>query len=270
MESLTDHKNIIVHYETAYKSVAVEVLQSFEKAEPILIKKWGPRNSDFIVVYICNSPIDFVFSIATGILRLLWKITYPLWARKLELFYNRAGGVTMHIKSKSYIWLRPPDAYDYVEKTIGKLLFGKIEDRSEKLQFVFVHELTHAHIGNRKLPTWINEGIAMITVDEYFSKCTVLESTLTTLFKDHRNYNLVTYRKMANSRPIDIAFTYTYGYWATRYIEEVYPNILMEALTKNLKKNEFTRFIFDIMGINDICGQIANDIYTHFENYENE
>ena len=62
MESLTDHKNIIVHYETAYKSVAVEVLQSFEKAEPILIKKWGPRNSDFIVVYICNSPIDFVFS----------------------------------------------------------------------------------------------------------------------------------------------------------------------------------------------------------------
>lgn len=254
-----------VFYDPEYEVYAQGITEYYENALSLLNEKWGVKGTDFVKVYICKDPVDFIFGIAKGFKKFVWQMSYPLWSGRVKRFYNRAGGMTLQMYGGAFIWLRPPDAYAYVDRTVGNLLFGKIDDPIEKLQFVFVHELTHAYIGNRRLEAWLNEGLAMTTVDDYFRKCTVLEDVLEKFVKDHRNYTLISYNRMAGAKAENIAFTYAFGYWATRYIEAVYPDLIRNALAKDLKKDRFIRFIYDQMGTETVGGQFGDRIYKYYQ-----
>lgn len=256
--------NIYINVDPEYTEIRSHIARYYEEAVPLLQAKWGQGNVGAIHIYLCKDPIEFMLSIARGIRKALWVIFLPFWAGRVKRFYKRAGGVTLQLHGDAYIWLRPPDEYEYVDKTIGNILFGKIEDPYEKLQFVFVHELTHAHIGNRNLPSWLNEGIAMISVDAYFKKCTVLEDVLESFIKEHRRHALVGYHRMAIETPDNIAFTYAYGYWATEYIETVSPGLIKEALSHSQRNDEIMRYLYSGLGIKSIRGPFGDQLYEYY------
>ena len=45
--------------------------------------------------------------------------------------------------------------------------------RASQVQRIACHELVHAYTAHLKLPAWLHEGLAMLTVDRFFERPTV-------------------------------------------------------------------------------------------------
>lgn len=252
MKSIRIASDARVVYEMGHDQTAAAVSEMYDSAIGHLEQLYGAKQNTDVEIVICDSPLTFLFHALSGLRLIFARMTLFLWKNRVMSFYNRAGGVTLHAGGRAYIWIRPPEAYDYVDRTIGNTLFGPMPDPDFRLKFVFIHEMTHAVVGNRKLPAWINEGLAMYAADTYLKKNTVRQETLENIEKRDGTFRLQGYRDMLKSRIEDIAFTYAYGYWATRYIAENHMEVLQDSIKKNLKGNEFVSQIFDIMGIKSV------------------
>jgi len=64
------------------------------------------------------------------------------------------------------------------DRSIGARLFVEEPDINNKIQHFTCHELVHACSSHLRLPMWLNEGIAMVTVDRFVGEQTVRMDTL--------------------------------------------------------------------------------------------
>jgi hypothetical protein len=81
---------------------------------------------------------------------------------------------------------------------------------------------------------WLNEGLAMVTVDKYVGKPTVMDATLETLARSPGEISRGTYRDVPRMDEDTIVYHTVRGYWITRYIEEVRPGLLKALLSQRL------------------------------------
>jgi hypothetical protein len=143
-----------------------------------------------------------------------------------------AGGWVQRYGRRIAVGIKPPRLIEVSDRSMGELIFYPEEDPSRKLESVTCHELTHAFTSHLKLPMWLNEGLAMVTVDGMAGKPTVRSETLDTLRSSSGQSGLGSYGRLRAGDTQGLVYHTVRGYWITRYIDEVRPGLLGRLLTQ--------------------------------------
>jgi hypothetical protein len=156
----------------------------------------------------------------------------PLWIPRIRKVWKFAGGWTQRYGRRSAVGIKPPRLIEESDRTIGRLIFVHEEDLRVKLQHITCHELVHACTGHLTLPTWLNEGLAMLGVDEYLEKPTVRPETIEFLRDGRRCRGTRRKRYLPLGDRDALVYHYVSGYWLTRYLHETRPDLLRRLLAQ--------------------------------------
>ena len=63
--------------------------------------------------------------------------------------------------------MKPPRLIQAGDGSIGERIFVKEAQVENKVQQIAYHELTQAFVAYLRLPAWLNEGLARLTVDRF-------------------------------------------------------------------------------------------------------
>jgi hypothetical protein len=217
---------------------------------PLITDTWGlnvPRNCR---VYVMASWWEFMFHSAPWPWRLFLAITVPLWFTRVRSLWRYAGGWTQRYGGRTAVGVKPARLMSTADKSIGERIFTREDDIMQKVRHVTCHELTHASMAHLRLPSWLNEGLAMVTVDRFFGKPTVRPETLATLTpqshvgrpQDSAGVNLAD--KDAIIRH------YVRGYWIARHLAETDLEFLRGLLRARLSRRELESRIAGKLGVN--------------------
>jgi len=99
-------------------------------------------------------------------------------------------------------------------------MFVEEKDMAVNVQHVTCHELTHACSAHLRLPLWLNEGIATVTVDRFLERPTIRRETLSFMRTFLPKAAPPTYRELSRMGGEAIAYHGMRGYWLVRYLEE--------------------------------------------------
>jgi len=106
------------------------------------------------------------------------------------------------------------------------------------VQQITCHELVHAFTSHLRLPVWLHEGLAMLTVDRFLGRPTVQAETIEALAHSPGAASPGRYPRFTTQDPHAIVYLYVRGYWLTRYIEETRPGLLKSLLTRRYRHDE--------------------------------
>jgi hypothetical protein len=140
-----------------------------------------------------------------------------------------AGGWNQTYGRRTATGIKPPRLIREAATTSpGEKIFVTVEDLEEKIRHITCHELTHAFTSHLKLPVWLNEGLAMVTVDMLAGRPTVKKDTLCLLEGLEDDWPL-------GARGTDsegLVQLYARSYWLVRYLTETQFDTLKALLEK--------------------------------------
>jgi hypothetical protein len=232
MESRHVIDGIELYFPTEEREAADLFEAACERAVPLIRDTWGLPTPKQCRVYVMTSWLRFIFHSAPWHMRILWVIVLPRWFMRIRKVWRFCGGWTQRYRNRPAVGAKPPWLIAEADTTIGERIYVKEPDFDRKAEHVVCHELTHAYSGHLKLPVWLNEGMAMVSVDRYFESDTVRRDTLDFLDRPRRKRRLVSYQNLYVMKKDDIAYHYVRGYWITRHLMEARPGLLPELLKK--------------------------------------
>jgi hypothetical protein len=121
------------------------------------------------------------------------------------------------------------------DSSIGERIFVPTQDVYEKVQLNTCHELVHAFTDHLRLPVWLHEGMAMVTVDRFAEKRTVHPETLEPVKRWSERAGPGGIEELRLEDPDAVVYLYVRGYWLTRYVEETRPGLLKGLLARSLR-----------------------------------
>ncbi len=210
---------------------------------------WGLNPPQNCHMYVMTSWWRFFFRAAPWHWKILLALTFPFWAPRAHRMWAYAAGWTQRFGTRTVIGVKPPLILEQSDISIGIRVFVEEKDMSLKLQHVSCHELIHACSAHLHLPMWLNEGIAMVTVDRYLGKTTILEDTLELLRDYQPKAPPPTYRQLSRMQGKDIVYHTTRAYWLTRYLYEQDPQFLKKVLTKRRSPEEIAGQMAEQMNV---------------------
>jgi hypothetical protein len=243
--------------------VADACLQSIQ----LITETWGLKVPADCRVYVMTSWREFMFDSAPWHWRLLMAITLPLWFSRVRSLWRFAGGWTQRYGTRLAVGVKPPRLMSSADKSIGERIFVHEDDVTEKVRHVTCHELTHAFVAHLRLPSWLNEGLAMVTVDRFFGKATVHRDTLALLGRPARPGRP---REAARLNVADkgaIVHHYVRGYWIARYLAETNMELLRELLSARTTHRQLESRIAAGLGVTSgaLWTEVDSILLSHFE-----
>jgi hypothetical protein len=132
------------------------------------------------------------------------------------------------------------------DRSLGRRVYVDVEDLNEKMRHMVYHEAAHACAAHLRLPAWLNEGLAMLTVDGIAGWQTVQPATVELL---DRGFPVTKGRRMVNLDPDAVVALYTRGYWITRYFFETRPALMQELLERPLGRAKIEARLAQELGL---------------------
>jgi hypothetical protein len=155
----------------------------------------------------------------------------PFWCFRARRTWPYSAAWTQRYGRRVAIGVKPPRLLEQSDKSIGVHMFVEEKDMKTKVQHITCHELVHACSVHLKLPAWLNEGIATVTVDRFLERRTIREETLE-LVKGFLSKGAPrTYRELSRMSGETFAYHAVRGYWLVGYLEEKYPGFLRHAFS---------------------------------------
>lgn len=259
-------KGLTLFFDPKEQETAEYLRQACERTVPLINESWGLDTPKDCRVYVMTSWLHFLFHTAPWYMRILLAGTIPLWFSRKKKQWAIAAGWTMRYKKRPTVGVKPPRLYQPLAIKTGASIMIKEDDIGRKIQNIACHELTHAFSAHLKLPMWLNEGLAMVTMDKYAGKPMVRSETIKALQNRSRKTNPGRYRKL-NPRDIDaVIYHFVRGYWITRYIEENRPGLLKGLLKQRYKKRTLESKVAEAFGMNskDFWHQIDGMVCSYF------
>jgi len=232
---------------------------------------WGLGAPEDCRIYVMTSWLGFVFQSAPWPWRILLGATIPLWCFRARRTWPYSAAWTQRYGKRVAIGVKPPRLLEQSDRkyhgSIGVRMFVEEKDMRVNVQHVTCHELTHACSAHLKLPTWLNEGIATVTVDRFLKRPTIREETLAFMRGFLPKGAPPTYRELSRMGGEAIAYHGMRGYWLVRYLEEKHPGFLrrMFSLHRDPKAIEQEMIVELGMEPGRFWGQIDNVVVDHFE-----
>jgi hypothetical protein len=238
---------ITILFDIHEKAAADLLAEACIKSAPIIDATWGLKVPPKCKIYVMTSWQKFLFHSASWYGKILILFLFPLLYIRINKQWSKAAGWTLI--GQPVIGIKAPSLLDLQDKELGKKLYVQELDLNRKIQGYLCHELVHACANHLKLPLWLNEGIAMYTVDKLRGEQTIKAETLNLLNDNLQKHKLLKYRELTNANVDDIVYNYVCGYWMTRYLEEKFPGFVRTQLQKRQDEREVVKHISDKLNI---------------------
>jgi hypothetical protein len=229
MQSITT-PGLTIYFDPEEREAAQLIQEACQRSTQTIHTSWGLEAPEDCRLYILTSWPRCVFQGATFQTQILLALTMPLWYSEFKQRWQYAGGWAQRYGRRQVVGIKTPRLIAETPLGIGSDIFIKEEDLEDKVLSVLSHELTHAFSSHLVLPTWLNEGLAMVTSDRCFQKQTVRTDTLQLLKGSlPRNTSSDELNLKKQSRE-EILLIYIRGYWLTRYLAQSSPDLLRDLL----------------------------------------
>jgi hypothetical protein len=229
----TSASGLTLFFDAQEREAAQLIGQACEKSVPLIGESWGLDPPQDCRVYVMTSWSRFVFQSAPWGRKILFAVLLPFWALRAKRLWPYAGGWVRSYGERVTVGLKPPRLVQLGDSSIGKRIFIPVQDVQEKVQFNTCHELVHAFTDHLRLPVWLHEGLAMVTVDRFAERRTVRPETLEVVARWSERAGPGGIEELHLGDPDAVVYLYVRGYWLTRYIEETRPGLLKGLLTRS-------------------------------------
>jgi hypothetical protein len=211
---------IPITYDPAEQATADLIDGACTEALKLIRESWGLNAPPDCRVLVMTSWLKLIFKSAPWSWRILLAVTLPFWSFRARRTWPISAAWTLRYGQRVVIGVKPPRLLERSDKRFGARMFVEETDMPTNIRRVVCHELTHACAARLRLPAWLNEGIATVTVDRFAGKRTILAETLN-LIRDYRpKAPPPTYRELARMSGEAFVYHAVRGYWLTGYIEE--------------------------------------------------
>jgi len=229
---------VTLYYDPPEKDAADQLAFAIQRSLDMIASTWQLPVPDDCRVYLMVSWPRCVFLGAPATSQILLALTLPLWYREFKLRWLYAGGWSQRYGHRHVVGVKAPRLLADTPQAMGESLFVEEDDLDHKYLSIVCHELTHACSANLDLPSWLNEGLAMVCVDRCLKKQTVLSNTLELLKSEGDGTKTADAINLKTQSREEIILLYTRGYWLTRYLAEKHPETLEAPLRGNLPSKE--------------------------------
>ena len=259
--------DITVVYDPSELETVEVISDAVERSLHLIQESWGLGNPEDCWVYVMTSWQGFFYQSAPWHWRILLTLTFPFWSSRARRMWPYSAAWTQRYGGRVAIGIKPPRLLEVSDKSIGRLMFVHENEPKIKIQHLTCHELTHACSTHLKLPAWLNEGIAAVTVDRLLEKRTIRRDTLDLLRIFKTNERPPTYRKLSRMDTQAIAYYGVLGYWLVQYLEEVRPGFLKHLFSSPPVSRIFDKAIAAELDIelDGLWSKVPGMIFTHFE-----
>ncbi len=146
-------------------------------------------------------------------------------------------------------------------------MFVEEKETKTKVRHLTCHELTHACSAHLKLPAWLNEGLAAVTVDRYLEKQTIRTDTLELVRSSMPKGRPPTYRELSRLSGKALAYHAVRGYWLVQYLEEKRSGFLKRTFSSSRGAQTIESEIAMALGVEPegFWNKIDDMIVAHFE-----
>lgn len=242
------------------------VEQSCLRSLEVIRWLWGPPEPETCRVYVMTSMLGFQYRTATLRQRISLTLLLPFWYLAMRKVWRMAAGLARQLPDRPAIGVKPPWLIAKADTRIGERLFIKEPDMKKKLETAVCHELTHAYFSHIPLPMWLNEGVAMLSVDQYVGRETIRRDSLELLNLGRGAIGATTSLGFAKLNPEEIVCVYARAYWLTRFLRERYPDALRSFLTEQRSVAQYDSELATLLGIPPhlLWLEIDRGLYRYF------
>ncbi|NIM95221.1 MAG: hypothetical protein GTO18_16105 [Anaerolineales bacterium] len=255
---------LTLYYADGEEAAAEIIGSAAAESEGLLNELWRLVVPEDCRVYVMTSWREFLSESAPWYWKIPMVLTFPLWAARVSRLWRFAGGWAQRYGNRQAVGVKPPRLLESADTSLGERIFVKLEDVDEKVRRITCHELVHAFSSHLRLPSWLNEGLAMVTVDYLAGEPTVKVETLETLRSRAGRDRPKGYRQLSVKDPDSMIYHYVRGYWITRYVLEADPESLVSLLKERMRSKELEQKLAASMEMSreqfwsEIDGIVAN------------
>jgi hypothetical protein len=222
---------LTLFFDSREREAAELIGQACEQSVEIIHACWGLDTPEDCRVYVMTSWLRFLFHAPPWPYRILVAATLPLWYFRARKLWALAGGWHQQFGQRRAVGVKPSRLLQLADTRIGTRIFVQENDLREKVRRNACHELTHAFTSHLGLPMWLNEGLAMVTVDRFAGQQTVQPGTIEALAQPSQDTGPGRYRELRGEDMDNLMFYHCVrGYWLTRYLEDTQPDLLKSLL----------------------------------------
>jgi hypothetical protein len=258
---------LTLFYDSAESEAAGIVEEACLRAMRVIEETWGLLPPADCRVCVMTSWVQFLGASAPWSWRLLLAATFPLWALRTRRLWRYAGGWAQRYGRRQAVGIKPPRLIEAADRSIGQLLFVPEDDMAEKVRHITCHELAHAFTAHLRLPSWLNEGVAMMTVDGFSGRPTIRRDTLDLLGPlDASKRPAESARLNPADRPAVVRY-YARGYWIVRLLTEINQPAIREMLVARMTKSELEKRIAASLGTTReaLWREVDGIVLAHFQ-----
>lgn len=252
-----DASGLPVFFQAEHEAAAHAMTEAAKATTSLLAARWRLPMPQGCELHVLTDCFEFIDRTAPTLLRPLLRITQRWWRPRAERAFALAGGWTIPWKSGPAVGVKPPELLLSGEPSLGDRLFVAIEDPLEKVKHLTGHELTHAFTAHLRLPSWLNEGLAMRAVDHLAGFATVREETRRLAQFDPEVLDSRAYRRIASSDHDALIRLYATGYWVTRRLDEERSPILSDLLEGRRPAREATQAVQTFLHASPLPGEVG-------------
>jgi hypothetical protein len=249
MKTIT-FEGLTLYYDAGDGETAELVQQACTKSLSLIQNLWGLASPQDCRIYVLNSSwLGCLFHAAPWGWRFWMGITLPLWYFRAKRSWQLAAGWALPFGKRRFVGIKPPRLIQLSDRSMGSRIFTQPDNLEAKVQHTACHELTHACAAPLRLPAWLNEGLAMFTVDEFVGGSTIRLDTLAILRHSTAKPAATRYQRVNLRDHEAIVYLYVRGYWITRFLEETQPGLLKQLLTQRFGHQELETRIASACGM---------------------
>jgi len=226
-------KGLTLFFDAKEQEAAELVGHACEQSVELMSELWGLEVPVDCRVYVMTSWPSFLFHSSPWAWRMWLGVTLPLRYGRLQKLWDMAGGWTQCYGKRRTVGVKPPRLLQAVDNRFRERIFVP-RNVEEWVQHNTCHELVHAFTDHLGLPTWLHEGLAMVTVDRLAGRPTVKVETLEVLSRQATGSRQEEgYGRMSLDQE-GLIYLAVRGYWVTRYLDETQPSLLRRLLERRL------------------------------------
>ena len=215
-----------------------QMVLACERSVRTIMESWRLETPADCRVYILNRWPRCVFLGAPFSAQILLGLTLPLWYAEFRQRWAYAGGWSQGYGERQVVGIKSPRLIAGLPDSFGESIFIKEDNLDQKILSILSHELTHACSAHLKLPTWMHEGLAMVSADHSLERPTVLTETLQLIQNAALNGDSIDKLNMKSQDRDQIILLYVRGYWLTRLLVDTQPGLVDDLLKEQQSHQE--------------------------------
>jgi hypothetical protein len=257
--------NLALYFDAAEGAAAELIGSACERSLDLVRDLWGLEAPEDCRVYVMTSWPRTLFHAAPWSWRIYLAITLPLRYGRIQKVWGMAGGWAQRYGQRRVIGIKPPRLLEGVDAGLRERVFVRREV-DEWVQHNTCHELVHACSDHLGLPTWLHEGLAMVTVDHFAGRPTVKAETLAALASGPGETGSRGRAGVLSADPEALVYLAVRGYWITRYLAEMEPELLRGQLARPQSHEVLEGALAAGLGISagEFRDQIDGLVASHF------